>query len=56
MEHLATKSLATLVLAHINQMTPLEKRQSLVDAGILTEKGNVKKVYKPIFKQQPPKK
>lgn len=35
--------------ARLDKMTPAQRKQSLVDAGILTPKGNLRKVYKPIL-------
>lgn len=37
------------VRSRMSKMTDGEKRQTLVSAGILTEKGNVKKPYKGVF-------
>jgi len=33
----------------LDKMSPAQRKQSLVDAGILTSKGNLKEVYKPIL-------
>ncbi len=35
----------------LDQMTPEEKLQTLVDAGILTEKRNVRKPYRGVFRK-----
>ncbi len=37
------------VRSRMSKMTEGEKRQTLVSAGILTEKGNVTKPYKGVF-------
>ncbi|MCC5851157.1 MAG: hypothetical protein JJU29_23955 [Verrucomicrobia bacterium] len=41
--------LAERLAARLDKMTPAQRKQSLVDAGILTPKGNLRKVYKPIL-------
>lgn len=40
---------AERLAARLDKMTPAQRKQSLVDAGILTPKGNLRKVYKPIL-------
>lgn len=42
-------NLAERVKARLNRMTPEERKQAMIDAGIFMQKGNVKNVYKPML-------
>lgn len=41
--------LLTAFAKHLADRTPEQRRQGLIDAGILTKKGNVAKAYKSVI-------
>lgn len=43
--------LAKTMIDHIQSRTADQRRQDLIDAGVLTRAGNVTKTYKPLFQK-----
>lgn len=45
----SSNPLLTAFAKHLADRTPEQRRQGLIDAGILTKKGNVAKAYKTVI-------
>lgn len=56
-QHTSTPNLSNPLIAllaeHFANRTPEQRRQGLIDAGILTKKGEVAKAYKSVIHSKP---
>ena len=45
--------LAKTMMRHIQSRSEEQRKQDLIDSGVLTPAGNVTKTYKPLFQKKP---